>query len=160
MTPDTQGMVERMQQEFSGADFASHWLECQPHSPTGDSIKLGDLAEAVYKAALTALAQRVAEVERERDEYKQALEAMVWQFANRFVRDGKFYLSTMGLSALEEAFDVLKWDDPQVHEGDGLICEHCHAKHSTCGTRTAQGYKRLCGDCFIQVQPPDAEGKG
>jgi hypothetical protein len=37
----------------------------------------------------------------------------VWQFAHRGTKDGKRVL-TARLSALEEAFDALDWDDPHV----------------------------------------------
>lgn len=49
------------------------------------------------------------------NEYKEALEDMVWQFGYR--SDGKGrrppQLFTGGLSALEHAFSVLEWPDPK-----------------------------------------------
>lgn len=56
--------------------------------------------------------------------YKEALESMVWQFAYRGVKDNKPILWTAGLSALEEAFDALGWDNPKYFEDtDGVICD-------------------------------------
>lgn len=59
------------------------------------------------------------------NKYRDALEDMVWQFANRGVYAGKSVLSTMGLSALEHAFEVLGWPDPRFWDDDtdGLICD-------------------------------------
>ena len=76
---------------------------------------------------------------------KEALEDMVSQFADRSPYKGNLCFNTMGLSALELAFDTLGWDDPQPCP-DGLECEYkdCH-QASTCGTPTKDGYKRLCG---------------
>lgn len=50
------------------------------------------------------------------EEIEQALESMVWQFAYRGVKDSKLALFTGGLSALEEAFSALGWDNPHVVE--------------------------------------------
>ena len=56
--------------------------------------------------------------------YKEALEEMVWQFAYRGTKNSKPILCTGGLSALETAFDVLDWDDPQYfNDMDGSICD-------------------------------------
>ena len=55
-----------------------------------------------------ALKEREAEIERLRD----ALEGMCYQFGHDYERDGRRYLGTMGLSNLEDAFEVLGWDDP------------------------------------------------
>lgn len=38
---------------------------------------------------------------------REALEAMAWQFAYRSHKGGRLTLNTMGLSALEEAFEAL-----------------------------------------------------
>ena len=56
--------------------------------------------------------------------YKEALESMVWQFAHRDTKDNKSIMWTGGLSALEEAFEALGWDDPKYFEDmDGVICD-------------------------------------
>lgn len=67
---------------------------------------------------------------------------MVWQFA--YDTDEGF-ITTGGLSALEDAFGALGWDDPYPMPEE-LICdqEGCR-KRSTCGFPTETGYKRTCG---------------
>ena len=57
--------------------------------------------------------------------YKQALEEMVWQFAYRGVNSSnQSILWTGGLSALEQAFVSLGWDNPKIIEDtDGVICD-------------------------------------
>ena len=59
------------------------------------------------------------------NEYKEALEHMVWQFAYRSIdKDNKSILWTGGLFALEGAFNALGWIDPHIVEDfDGGICD-------------------------------------
>jgi len=54
---------------------------------------------------------------------RDALEAMVWQFGYQGVRDGKPIIWTGGLSALEEAFEALGWEDPRFVEDSDAICD-------------------------------------
>jgi hypothetical protein len=54
---------------------------------------------------------------------KEALESMVWQFGYRGVKDGKPCIGTGGMSALEDAFFALGWDDPTIIPEDGNTCE-------------------------------------
>ena len=52
-------------------------------------------------------------------ELREALLDMVWQFGRIGTQDGKCVIRTGGLSALEQAFKVLGWDDPHyLPEGD------------------------------------------
>jgi hypothetical protein len=53
---------------------------------------------------------------RERDEAREALGDMVWQFAYDGVKGGVAVLSTGGLSALEHAFRVLGLPDPTLRD--------------------------------------------
>lgn len=55
--------------------------------------------------------------------YKEALECMVWQFGYRGVVDGKPTIWSGGLSALKEAFDALGWDNPHFIPEEGNTCE-------------------------------------
>lgn len=56
--------------------------------------------------------------------YKEALEAMVWQFAYRDTKDGQPILFSGGLSALEDAFNALGYDDPKfIDDLGGIICD-------------------------------------
>lgn len=60
-----------------------------------------------------------AEAHGEAQQLREALENMVWQFGYHTVRtltDNKAIISTGGLSALEEAFEALGWDDPKIIE--------------------------------------------
>ena len=78
------------------------------------------------------------------DKAMSALESMVYQFA--YWSDGpKPGLITGGLSALEEAFEVLGWDEP--HPVPSMQCDErgCR-KQATCGWPTNGGYRRTCGD--------------
>ena len=48
----------------------------------------------------------------EHERLRDALEGMCYQFGHEFERDGRRYLGTMGLSNLEDAFELLGWPDP------------------------------------------------
>jgi hypothetical protein len=81
------------------------------------------------------------------DELLETVEDLVRQFACTTVSDGVSAYSTGGLSALEDAFAALGWDDP--HPAPEMACEHpgCN-QWATCGTLTGDGYKRVCGTHF------------
>lgn len=82
---------------------------------------------------------------------QDALESMVWQFAPRFARDGHRYLGAAGLSALEEAFAALGWDDPHPCDDAEMGCaEPGCAEWGTCGQPTPNGYEWRC---FAHAQP-------
>lgn len=85
-------------------------------------------------------------------ELKEALEDMAFQFAYRSVRGGHLILTTGGLSALEQAFHLLGWHD-DMHAVPELECqqEGCH-REATCGMPTHDGYKRLCGEHFSEIE--------
>lgn len=72
---------------------------------------------------------------------ESALESMVYQFAYY----GKGVMSTGGLSALEEAFEVLGWDDPHpMPERMQCYDESC-AELATAGEKFPDGvYRRTC----------------
>ncbi len=76
-----------------------------------------------------------------------ALEDMVYQFGYDTVVDGYPALTTGGLSALEEAFEVLGWTDPYVVPNpiwcDAPVVPRC-PNRTTSGTPTPNGYKRYC----------------
>ena len=82
--------------------------------------------------------------------YKEALEAMVFQFGYYGVKDDKPIIFTGGLSALESAFEILGWDDPHYLPEEGYTCEiqGC-MKHDTCGTHWGDKlYLRLCSSHY------------
>ncbi len=79
---------------------------------------------------------------------RDALESMVWQFGYRGVGNGKPIIWTGGLSALEEAFEALGWDDPHDLPEEGCTCDVVGClEPDTCGMHWAKGddmYLRLC----------------
>ena len=94
---------------------------------------------------------------------KLALEAMVGQFGYRGVKHGKPMIWTGGLSALEEAFEALGWEDPHYLPEEGYTCEieGC-MEPDTCGTHWSEGddlYLRICSkhhceSCSGKPRPP------
>ena len=70
--------------------------------------------DAGLVGTLRQLRLLTAENERLRD----ALEGMCYQFGHDYERDGRRYLGTMGLSNLEDAFELLGWDDPHPLPAD------------------------------------------
>lgn len=88
-----------------------------------------------------------------KNKYKEALESMVYQFAYEGKKDGLPAYTTGGLSALEEAFFVLGWQDPQPCPKNK--CALCN-DWATCGTPTpsnyTKNYLRVCGKHFSQIQ--------
>lgn len=92
----------------------------------------------------------MAETEKEKlnENLRDALESMVWQFGYRGVKNNKPIIWTGGLSALDEAFEVLGWEDPHYLPEKGCTCEveGC-MEPDTCGTHWEKGddlYLRLC----------------
>ena len=85
---------------------------------------------------------------RERIEgLEAALESMVRQFAYEGHKNGRPAYGTGGLSALEEAFSALGWNDPQPALDRECQAAGCH-KWASCGSPTPDGYKWLCGDHY------------
>lgn len=72
-------------------------------------------------------------------ELREALEGMCRQFA--FWSKGSLWHG--GLSALEEAFDVLGWGD--LHPCPDMQCDEpgC-TEQATCGVPTPEGYRHMC----------------
>ncbi len=60
--------------------------------------------------------------------YKDALEGMVWQFGYRVTFRERLAITNGGLSALEEAFDALGWNNPHYIDDASMECdiEDCH----------------------------------
>jgi hypothetical protein len=77
-------------------------------------------------------------------ELRAALVDMCHQFA--YDGDGPV-LHTGGLSALEDAFELVGWTDPQPIPDAACKHEGCNQR-GTCGTPTPDGYKWLCGDHY------------
>ena len=86
--------------------------------------------------------------------YRDALESMAWQFGYRGVKNGMPVIHTGGLSALEEAFDALGWEDPHYLPEEGYTCEVAECMEAdTCGMPWAENkpYLRLCSDHHMQA---------
>lgn len=80
-------------------------------------------------------------VKTQRDAARAALESMVRQFAYWSERAGGY--TTGGLSALEEAFDALGWDNP--HQAPEARCDEPGCMNfALVGTPTPDGYRRTC----------------
>lgn len=69
---------------------------------------------------------------------------VVYQFGYYCQCEGRLHITHGGLSTLEDAFEILGWDN--LHPVPECECEieGCH-EHATCGVPTADGYKRMCG---------------
>ena len=78
---------------------------------------------------------------------REFAEDVAYQFGYYCQNGGRLHITHGGLSTLEWAFDILGWENP--HPVPECECEidGCH-EHATCGTPTADGYKRVCGKHF------------
>lgn len=89
------------------------------------------------------------------DEYKDALEDMVWQFAYKSVINGVPHLHAGGLSALEGAFTSLEWPNPKPCPEGKCDMVGCN-EWATCGTNTPKTYTKqyynCCGKHWSQIQ--------
>ena len=94
----------------------------------------------------------------EREKYLlEVIEDLVWQFAYESKKNGMPAISTGCLSALEEGFRALGWEDP--HPTPERCCEYpgCH-EHATCGTPAPAplpSYVRCCGKHFSEINDGD-----
>lgn len=85
------------------------------HKPLTALISEHYVAKAAYIALENTLAKAEAknlELLRQRDELREALIDMVWQFAYRSTFEGREHIYSGGLSSLEDAFSVLSISDP------------------------------------------------
>lgn len=78
-------------------------------------------------------------------------EDVAYQFGCYCQNNGRLCITHGGLSTLEWAFGILGWENP--HPVPECECEidGCH-EHATCGTPTKDGYKRVCGKHFWEIQ--------
>jgi hypothetical protein len=75
---------------------------------------------------------------------KEFAEDVVYQFGYYCQNGGRLHITHGGLSTLEWAFDILGWENPHPVPECECQIEGCH-EYATCGTPTADGYKRVCG---------------
>lgn len=85
------------------------------------------------------------------EEMREFAQDVAYQFGYYCQNGGRLHITHGGLSTLEQTFDILGWDDP--HPVPECECEidGCH-EHATCGTPTKDGYKRVCGKHFTELQ--------
>lgn len=91
---------------------------------------------------------------------REFAEDVACQFGYYCQNGGRLHITHGGLSTLEWAFDILGWENP--HPVPEYECEidGCH-EHATCGTPTADGYKRVCGRHFCSIRTKmDGDGNG
>jgi hypothetical protein len=89
--------------------------------------------------------KQIEEVLDRNAKLQNALESMCFQFAGWDDKYGGY--TTMGLSALEEAFNVLGWNDPHVYLAATCQWPNCK-KQRTSGIPTSNGYMLVCGEHF------------
>ncbi len=78
---------------------------------------------------------------------------LCYQFGDRGTKNRQCVLGTSGLSALEDAFSFLGWDQPHPIPDEGCQAKNCYAP-ATCGVPTPDGYMRLCYKHFSMVPRP------
>ena len=85
------------------------------------------------------------------NDLEEFAEDVAYQFGYYCQNKGRLHITHGGLSTLEWAFDILGWENP--HPVPECECEidGCH-EHATCGTPTKDGYKRVCGKHFREIQ--------
>ena len=94
------------------------------------------------------------------NDIKDFAEDVACQFGYYCQNGGRLHVTHGGLSTLEWAFDILGWENP--HPVPEYECEvdGCY-EHATCGTPTADGYKRVCGKHFRSLSAKmDGDGNG
>ncbi len=108
-------------------------------------------------ARIAELEQQLAAAQERERTLRDALDNMVRQFA--CTANGK--RSTGGLSALEQAFEVLGLDDPHSLDTKEMCDEPgCNAPR-TCGWPSSAGYRNTCGKHYKpdpQYMNPEQEG--
>ncbi len=90
-----------------------------------------------------------AHCEEEIEKLRGALIRMVRQFAH-WSDDAGGYM-TGGLSALQDAFEALRWSDPRPEPEDRCEEPGCMRQRS-CGMPTPDGYRWLCGEHYRLVE--------
>lgn len=81
---------------------------------------------------------------------KEFAEDVAYQFGYYCQNGGRLHITHGGLSTLEWAFNILGWENPHPVPECECEVEGCH-EHATCGTPTADGYKRVCGRHFESI---------
>lgn len=103
-------------------------------------------AEQVLEYMAEYFEQNAVDAE-EVGEMREFTRDVAYQFGYYCQNGGRLCITHGGLSTLEQAFDILGWENP--HPVPECECEidGCH-EHATCGALTNDGYKRMCGRHF------------
>jgi hypothetical protein len=135
-----------------------------PHLSAYSCVKDADGQIVPSSDLLNTLSERVkaqdAELAQLREENKRLREVihdLLYQFAyDGRVLDGNPSLATGGLSALEDAFDILEWTDPYPTPDRKCDMDGC-SKRATCGTPTKDGYKNVCSKHYQQLSAQEVK---
>ncbi len=101
---------------------------------------------ARLRGQLEADDAKLAEREEEIEKLREALLGMVHQFAYWSDEAGGYM--TGGLSALEDAFEALRWSDPRPEPEDRCEAPGCMKQRSS-GMPTPDGYRWLCVEHWL-----------
>lgn len=112
-----------------------------------DSLKpryISKLVDAEIADIQDIIDEQPTEVSVEVGEMREFARDVAYQFGYYCQNGGRLCITHGGLSTLEQAFDILGWENP--HPVPECECEidGCH-EHATCGALTNDGYKRMCG---------------
>lgn len=168
-------MEDSMENEFISRKELIVWLmpyvhtgeKVDPEALIAD-IRAMKAAEVVSEESLMREMERTGEVSRIAAEFEHRVdeleaelrendgadaerlrefaEEVIRQFAYRIKTNGQCAYTAGGLSVLEEAFDIIGWDDPH-------LCPECECEEDGChewatgGMLTPDGYKWLCSQC-------------
>ena len=122
MVKETDALQEFAEKYMVGTPYTLMYKDGNPYivennflSDLTALISNGYVSKDAYVALENTLAKAEAknlELLRHRDELKEALAEMIWQFGYRSTYEGRESLHTGGLSALESAFGALGLSDP------------------------------------------------
>lgn len=90
------------------------------------------------------------------EEVREFARDVAYQFGYYCQNRGRLHITHGGLSTLEEAFDILGWENPHPVLECECEIDGCH-EHATCGSPTADGYKRMCGRHMREITDPADE---
>ena len=85
------------------------------------------------------------------NELKEFAADVVYQFGYPINYNGRLHLSTGGLSTLEWAFSILGWEGPKPYPEGECEWDGCH-EDASCGTKTPDGYKRVCSKHALVIE--------
>lgn len=128
------GMAEYIEREALKDAF---WSACKNCLSEDDIADLIDDAPAADVAPVSDL--------------KEFAEDVLYQFGYKINYNGGLHITAGGLSTLEWAFSILGWEDPHPFPEGECEWDGCH-EYASCGTRTLDGYKRVCGKHYEDIK--------